>query len=432
MIFFKSIFIIFTHYYFIHSIFKKKFKKYNFSQNIYINSILILFIITSLVYILNGLNFYYLIISIVGSTYFFLIDKNKKKIFSYKNVYLVLLFILLIFICILPPLTSFDGRSIWFFHSKILYFEKIIWSNIWFAEEVSFSQIHYPKLNAIISAYFSNLNGLWNYNFSKISLPILLFPALIFFYKIFNSYSHGIINLLIIFVFFKTDLFNGYMDPILSIYALIGLISVCEIFKKKNLNEYLIILGLTIFIIANLKDEGVIIVFLILIFFFIFFIKNYKILLKNRFFYLSLGLCILGLIFNFGWKYFIFLGNSLSFYGENQFQNIQFNWENTNIILKFLIFERNLILYFPLLLLVNILIFLFKSNILQKLSFFICLFSILYFIIILSVYLLSPLDITWHLHSSADRVLNTLKFMITFNVINFIILLYENKFIPKK
>tara|TARA_B100000989_G_C19523550_1_gene465559 strand:- start:2314 stop:2982 length:669 start_codon:yes stop_codon:yes gene_type:complete len=222
------------------------------------------------------------------------------------------------------------------------------------------------------------------------------------------------------------------MDPILSIYALIGLISVCEIFKKKNLNEYLIILGLTIFIIANLKDEGVIIVFLILIFFFIFFIKNYKILLKNRFFYLSLGLCILGLIFNFGWKYFIFLGNSLSFYGENQFQNIQFNWENTNIILKFLIFERNLILYFPLLLLVNILIFLFKSNILQKLSFFICLFSILYFIIILSVYLLSPLDITWHLHSSADRVLNTLKFMITFNVINFIILLYENKFIPKK
>jgi len=432
MIFFKSIFIIFIHYFFIHSIFKKKFEKYNFSQNIYINSILILFIITSLVYILNGLNFYYLIISIVGSAYYFLINKNKKEIFSYKNFLLAILFIVLILICILPPLTSFDGRSIWFFHSKILYFEKIIWSKIWFAEEVSFSQIHYPKLNAIISAYLSNLNGLWNYNLSKISLPILLFPALIFFYKKFNSHRHGIINLLVIFIFFKTDLFNGYMDSILSIYTLISLISVCEIFKEKNLNEYLIILGLTIFIIANLKDEGIIIVFLILLFFFIFFIKNSKQLLKNRFFYFSLGLCILGVIFNFGWKYFIFLGNSLSFYGENQIQNIKLNWENTNIILKFLIFEINLILYFLLLLLVNIFNFIYRSSVSQKLSLFTCLFSVLYFIIILSVYLFSPLDIAWHLHSSADRVLNTLKFMIIFNAVNFIILLYEHKFIQQK
>ena len=223
------------------------------------------------------------------------------------------------------------------------------------------------------------------------------------------------------------------MDSILSIYSLIALLSVYKIFKEKSFNEHMIVFGLSIFVVLNLKDEGIVIASLISLAFIYYFVLNYKNLVKNNFFYLTILICILGLIFNFGWKYFMISNDIFSFFGEKKIGQVQFNWGNMSTILKFIFFEYKLALYIILMSAINITNVLLKKNkILHTLSILTMLFFISYLSIIIIVYLISPLDISWHLHSSASRVLNTLKFIIIFNTINFLIFFYENRFVTKK
>ena len=142
MIYLKSIFIILTHYFFIHFLFHSKLIKNNFDQKIFINSLSVLFVIIFFVFVTNSLNYIYFIISIMGICYFLIKNKDIKKKIKFISIIYITLFILLLLICVLPPLTSFDGRSIWFFHSKIIYYEKALWTDVWFNEEILFSQVH--------------------------------------------------------------------------------------------------------------------------------------------------------------------------------------------------------------------------------------------------------------------------------------------------
>jgi hypothetical protein len=431
MIFFKSIIIILIHYFFIHFLLYEKNIKNNFNQKIFINSITSIFIIVTLIYIFNSLNFFYFVICFFGTTLFFFKNKIIKKA-NLNSIIYISLFVITLIVCILPPLTSFDGRSIWFFHSKIIFFEKALWTKEWFNEEILFSQVHYPKLNAILSAYFSNLIGIWNYHFSKISLSILIFPSLMFIYKFFNSPSHGLINILILLLFFKGGLFNGYMDSILSIYTLIALLSTSKIFLKENLNEHMITSGLSIFVILNLKDEGIVITSIIFLALIYYFTLNYKKLIKNNFFHTTILIYTIGLIFYFGWKYFTLDNNIFLFFGENQITKIKINWENISIILKIILFEYKLLIYIILVAIINIYNFYSKKNkILNTFSILSLLFLFFYLSVIIFIYLISPLEIYWHLHSSVNRVILTIKTVLIFNIINFFLVLYEKKFSSK-
>ena len=431
MIFFKSIIIILIHYFFVHFLLYEKNLKNDFNQKIFINSITSIFIIVTFTYILNSLNFFYFAICFFGIIFFLFKNKEIKKI-NLNSIIYICLFIITLIVCILPPLTSFDGRSIWFFHSKIIFFEKALWVQEWFTEEILFSQVHYPKLNAILSAYFTNLIGVWNYHFSKISLSILIFPSLIFIYKLFKSPTHGFINVLILLLFFKNNLFNGYMDSILSLYTLIALISTYKIFLNENLNEHMITFGFSIFVILNLKDEGIVITSIISLALIYYFFLNYKKLIKNNFFYITLLIYTISLTLYFGWKYFIFSNNIFLFFGESQIAEIKINWVNIKVILKTIFFEYKLLIYLLLITIVNIYNFYSKKNkIFNLFSILSLLFLFFYLSVIIFIYLISPLEISWHLHSSASRVILVVKTIIIFNVINFLLSLYEKKFTSK-
>jgi hypothetical protein len=430
MIFVKSIFVVFIHFFFIYSLVTKMLEKHNFNYQIYISSLSTLFFIVFIIYVFNILNTFFLFISIIGSI-FFIFDFIKNK--NYKNnkfTFYLTLFLIIFALTILPPLTSWDGRSIWFFHSKIIYFEKSLWSQTWFNEEILFSQIHYPKLNAIISAYFTNLIGVWNYHFSKISLSLLIFPTFIFFYTSAEMQKYKWISIFFIIIFFKNDLFNGYMDAILAVYSLIGLFILSLIFiNLKDLNENLTILGLTIFVITNLKDEGMVISSIIMLLFLFFIVKNFKLLLKKKFFYIFLFIVITSFIYNLSWKYFVYNSNNLAFFGENKINNIKFNYGDILLILDFLIIQSNLIFYFVSLILIFLLNIMSKSRkIITEFSLLIIIFSVLYLLVITLVYLISPLDTSWHLHSSANRVLDTIKFSIMFCILINLMKNYGNKY----
>lgn len=189
-------------------------KFYNFLL-IYIVSIFFLSVITNsliifIFYITNIFGFGILILNFS--------QKNKNYYFFYNYVnrhyLLIVVIFIFLFLTVCVPLSSFDGRTIWFFHSKVMFYSKNIFSIDWFNPSLSFSQIHYPKINAILSSTFSNYMGVWNYHLSKISIWLLLTPIISFYYNNLNIKIFFIFMASIVY-FFQYDLINGYMDFLL-------------------------------------------------------------------------------------------------------------------------------------------------------------------------------------------------------------------------
>ena len=210
------------------------------------------------------------------------------------------------------------------------------------------------------------------------------------------------------------------MDSILSLYTLIALISTYKIFLNENLNEHMITFGFSIFVILNLKDEGIVITSIISLALIYYFFLNYKKLIKNNFFYITLLIYTISLTLYFGWKYFIFSNNIFLFFGESQIAEIKINWVNIKVILKTIFFEYKLLIYLLLITIFNIYNFYSKKNkIINLFSILSLLFFLFYLSVIIFIYLISPLEISWHLHSSASRVILVVKTIIIFNVINF-------------
>ena len=102
----------------------------------------------------------------MGICYFLIKNKNIKKKIKLISIIYITLFILLLLICVLPPLTSFDGRSIWFFHSKIIYYESCNFSRRIGYKNIRRNSQQTKTFNSIGKetynlAYHENLLFLW-------------------------------------------------------------------------------------------------------------------------------------------------------------------------------------------------------------------------------------------------------------------------------
>jgi hypothetical protein len=407
----------FINFFFFNNLLKKFIKNIKNDELNFLSSIFIIISIFFLCYVTNSLIKYYIPILGCGCLFFirktFFLDIYKIII---KNYGIILLLTFLLSLIILIPLTSFDARSIWFFHSKIIFYENKIFSNIWFESDVLFSQVHYPKINAVISAYISKLLLIWNYHLSKISIFLLLLP-IIFFFKINFKKNYFFLIILLLILFFRSDLINGYFDSIIALYSTAILILIVEIDnkKKKNLVSFFFLLSS---ILIQIKDEGIVIFLIILFTLLIFRNKEIKaeIVKKNKFVIFSIIIFIISLILFVQWKYFITKTNVTSlFFGQKYLIDIKINLENFNTIIYSIFFTNYIIVYFILLL------FLIKfSQIYFRKKLLIILFFItIYILVLICVYLLSPLDIKWHLGSSIGRVLYTVKFLILAFIIKY-------------
>ena len=125
------------------------------------------------------------------------------------------------------PLLHWDARSIWFFHAKMIWTEGALRQHAgWNHPSLAFSHPDYPKLIPAIAAQLAYLKGYWNEFLPKGSLLVMLVPLSLWVFS-FRQKSATFILLVLMFFFGlgAAWLTNGYMDGYLAGYCGVALLS---------------------------------------------------------------------------------------------------------------------------------------------------------------------------------------------------------------
>ena len=360
-------------------------------------------------YLFLSLNFPQLLIKI-NFLFFFIVIFIFYFINFSENLFLKIFFLFIIFICLGTPISDWDPRTTWFFHAKRIFYDQSIFSVA--DNYAAHSHNDYPSLAPAFASSLAVLVGYWNEVFPKISFSLMFLPPLILTYS-FLKETQYLIFLSIVFFTIGKYLFNGWPDGLLAIYfgsstLLMYLLMIADthFYNKKlffNLLTFCFFVSLTL-----IKNEGT--VLLIILFATTFLIKLYKGELRkdiSRLIFLSFSFLPIIL-----WKLFCYSKGV----GNYMFE--------TNILLNLLprlddLNNYKLILYFLLLnekFLYSFIFFLisFWINRNKELFGFVSVVSVMYIFILFFIYFSTPLDLYFHLNSSAARVIKSLSFLIAF------------------
>ena len=339
--------------------------------------------------------------------------------YSFNKDFISKIFILLIFIiCLGTPLNDWDGKYIWLFHAKRIFFDNDLYAQL--DNYMPWTHNDYPPLIPSLSASIANFFHMWNENLPKLSSAIMLSTMVIFI----NPLIQGNLAKVIFFCLFlwiteKTFL-SGSVDDILSSYTLCSsLIMYFLFFKEKyflNNKKLLFLLSYIFFTLTTLiKNEGLVII--IVLFLSALFIK--KIILNEK---INMNIYLIfatSLIPIFIWKLkcynagiysdIINLENIINF--KNRSLDLRSYWN----IFNYMTLNKSLLL--PILLfftinfkLIKIIpkkkLLLIKKIELKKITslLYAVFFSLFYYLIIFFIYLSTPNDLIWHLSTSAYRV----------------------------
>jgi hypothetical protein len=157
---------------------------------------------------------------------------------------------------LLVPLIAWDARSIWFFHAKMIYFARgLIKEGGWTAPCCSFSHTDYPLLVPILAAQAANLAGFWNEQLPKSALVLLLVPPLAVTISYWRVGLATAALLLIIWARLAPLLTNGYMDAPLALYGLFGVLLIGSWLATGTIMD-LMTGAVFVAVTLGLKNEG--------------------------------------------------------------------------------------------------------------------------------------------------------------------------------
>jgi len=155
------------------------------------------------------------------------------------------------------PLMEWDARSIWFFHAKMIFsagtFSQLTgWQN---PAVIDFSHADYPNLLPTMAAQISYVMGFWNEYLPKLSLFFLLVPAVSLLFT-FTKRSISFLFLMIIIVFsFSPKLWDGHMDGYLALYFAISMLLLGRYYKySKTIDLFSSLIFLLV--LLYFKNEG--------------------------------------------------------------------------------------------------------------------------------------------------------------------------------
>lgn len=154
------------------------------------------------------------------------------------------------------PLTDWDARSIWFFHAKMIYTAGSINQYTgWQDPSVAFSHAEYPNLVPTLAAQVAYLMGFWNEYLPKISLFMVLIPAVAWIFT-FARRTFSFVVLLVSLLFsFYPFIWNGYMDGYFALYFSLALLLLGRYFKTFQMIDLLSSVYCLIMLLY-LKNEG--------------------------------------------------------------------------------------------------------------------------------------------------------------------------------
>lgn len=241
-----------------------------------------LLIINSLViYGVNLINISKLtfLISFISLIYFINQELNSKRKLHFNKIFFntsnLFIFITLIFFLIkiiIEPVQLWDARSIWFYSGKIIYFnEGYLFEK--FQNDFCYKcdYLLYPKFIPSLTAYVATIFGFWNDYVTKLSLFLLLIPAIFFLREEFNDTLNFFLSLILLIFSLGFFIWNGYADGYLAIYTSISYLCFLKFIQTQK-NYYFFMFFISLSIIINLKIES---------FFFILSIFSFLLLTKN-------------------------------------------------------------------------------------------------------------------------------------------------------
>jgi hypothetical protein len=313
-------------------------------------------------------------------------DKTDNKI-------LLIIFCFFTFLILTEPISTWDARSIWFFHAKRIFFDNNLYAQ--FDGYAPFSHNDYPPLIPALAASISKSFGFWNEYLPRISILLALFPICLIYRWLFDNplaFNFWLAGLLIICNF---SLINGYMDSLLATYIGAACLLITKIYSNKNIEDklkYYLPLFLILTSLPLIKNEGLLaaLIFILLL------IPR----VKKEFYYIALSAGSLAL-YVILWKYALSshdIQNGLvsSNFSEKIISRTE-NFSDMLLIIKKIIRQSGIYL-----LVLSVFLFKYKNI---KNNFIAVFFILIYLSGIFIIYTITPYDLNWHLNTSADRVL---------------------------
>jgi len=366
-------------------------------------SILVLLILLN--YFIMFISYNEYVIKLIFSLYIFTI----LVFFVYKPLnffHLKITLIILMIIVLGNPTHSWDAWAIWQFHAKRIFFEQSIIAQL--DGYVMWSHNDYPVIAPTFAASLATLVGGWNNIFPKLAFLLMSFPPLILSIKIFNVRYHLLFLILALFIL-NLFLINGYVDGLVAIYFSFSSCLVYDIFVNKQNSFYYLLITFCFFVILSLlKNEGIVMVTILLSIIIIINISK-KEMLQN---YKKIIFLLFSLIPILIWKITCInynVNNDIINYNAlNSLKNMIFNYNSFKLIFKFLILDAKFILSIIFILIA----FNFTKN--KRIFYFSLSIGVAYLFSLFMVYLITPHDLTWHLSSSASRIIMPLTFLFSF------------------
>ena len=349
----------------------------------------------------------------------------SKKFNEYWYLKIIILFLFIISLG--SPNFSIDSRYIYLFSAKIFFYDSNIYSflNNHLSEIITTR----PKLAATLSATFAQLIGFWNEVFPKSTNIIVIFPPIIFLVSFFKNKIFVVLWLFLMLFFSGKLLINGSLDGIIALYFVSCILISYKLSITKKIHEQNILyflLFLFFSILSLTKNEGPVMVLII----------TFTTILINFLYYKKINfkfifITLISLVPFLMWKYIV-ITNSPDFTifeyetGNpiNRFLDRISNSDDLLLILSNLLENNKLILSVILFILVSQKFFI--NN--KKLTFFISINFLLYFLAIIFAFLIDPFDLAFKLQASSTRVFIPLVLMLSY----FSIFIIKNKYFLDK
>jgi hypothetical protein len=268
-----------------------------------------LIVINYLIYLLNVNKFFILINIVLILFFFFKILINK---FIHHLLFSKIIIIVYAIISLGSPLTEWDGRSIWLFHAKRVFYE-----GIYSLLDNYFPESHndYPLLAATLSSSLAFLINGWNEIFPKFSNIILICSPILVLSSVVKSKIREIIFIFVILFVLHAKILTGEMDAILALYFVLS--SICTFYLffndknkniKKNDNSRLLFFytSVNLIIFSLIRPEAFGVIIIILFTYFLIDLLFFKRIKKNI---KKISILMFSLIPILHWKYIVYKAN---------------------------------------------------------------------------------------------------------------------------
>ena len=361
--------------------------------------------------IIKSINFF----TILFFLFYFFIGKE------FKNYNYLRLFIISLLALSLGSMTvDWDARSVFGFHAKRIFLDDNLYAG--FDKYMPGLMNAYPLLPASLSATLAQIIGHWNEIYPKSTNILVLLPALFVQCSFLKNNKSILLWLMFILLFTARNLVSGLMDGLVAMYFVTNCLIIYNLFIEEHLvygknsveiNKNKITLFFSgVFcgiILSLLKNEGFVIIILLLLSTFLF-----KIYLKKKIRKREIIFAILVLTPMFVWKLLAtYNGVYALAIGFNSFDQIILRLSEINsykLVFRYLLLNEKFI--------IALLIFFFciyKNFQNNKLIYsFVITNALMYYITLYIVYLSTPYDLSWHLIGSSTRVMPTMVMILIF------------------